>query len=387
MYWNWKWTYRNWFKCGILTLLIQFVLQNLQKLNNSFLPQISVGSILIFALGILILKHMYGIVMWWIKYFDRYHATNVIIDVCGYLTVFSIILSMPLHISEINPDNSNVNNQHNNLNLTPIPTVSISTPFAYKYDSSPKTVNFEYNLHGNNGKISYTVYGGMNDYLRSQPREISYEEGQSPPTDLEFIMKDLNNEEQKPLIDPLIWKIQNITSNKDDQARIAISLVQNINYDWEGFKTGNINGKYPYEVLYTGSGVCSEKSELLAYMLRKLDYGVALLRFNVGAGHDAVGIKCPQPYSYRNSGYCFVESTVPTIITDSSGDYVGLGKLTSVPKILKISDGSSFDSVSEEFNDAVAWNSISNMGKALDEYNYNRWLSLANKYGINTTKN
>jgi hypothetical protein len=226
----------------------------------------------------------------------------------------------------------------------------------------------------------------MNDYLRSQPREIIYNEGQSPPTDIDFIMRDLNNEKQKSFINPLTKRIQNITSNRDDQARIAISIVQNINYDWNGFKTGDINGKYPYEVLYTGSGVCSEKSELLAYMLRELGYGVVIFRFNVES-HDAVGIRCPQSYSYQNSGYCFVESTTPSIITDSSGDYTGVGKLTSTPKELKISDGNSFDSVSEEYNDAITWNSISVMGKVLDEYNYNKWLSLENKYGIETTKN
>jgi hypothetical protein len=183
----------------------------------------------------------------------------------------------------------------------------------------------------------------------------------------------------------LVEEIQNITSNKDDQARIAISLVQNINYDWDGFKSGNTNGKYPYEVLYTCCGVCSEKSELLAYLLRGLGYEVVIFRFETES-HDAVGIKCPQQYSYKDTGYCFVESTSPTIITDSSGDYVGVGKLTTTPEILKICDGNSFEGVSEEYNDAVTWNSIGN-GKVLDEHNYNRWLSLVNKYGIKTTEN
>jgi hypothetical protein len=61
-------------------------------------------------------------------------------------------------------------------------------------------------------------------------------------------------------------------------------------------------------------------------------------------------------------------------------------KLTTVPKILTIYDGNSFDSVSEEYNDAVIWNDISNC-KVLDEYNYNRWLYLINKYGLRITTN
>jgi hypothetical protein len=237
------------------------------------------------------------------------------------------------------------------------------------------------------------VYGGMNDHLKSLPRYIMYERRHSPPTDTDFIMRYLDNEEQKPLLDPLTREIQNITSNKDDQARIAISLIQNLNYDWDSFRSGTIKGKYPYEVLYTGSGVCSEKSDLVAYLLRDLGYGVTIFHFDATGnltGHDAVGIKCPQQYSYRDTGYCFVESTSPCIITDSSGDYMTIGnstaKLTTVPKILKIYDGNSFDSVSEEYNDAVTWNDISNC-KVLDEYNYNRWLYLINKYGLKITTN
>jgi hypothetical protein len=263
-----------------------------------------------------------------------------------------------------------------------------SPAYVSGYRTSPKTVSYLYVLRGNHSQISYTVYGGMNDHLRSQPRYIVYSLEQSPPTDIDFIMKDLNNKEQKPFIDPLVKEIENITSNKDDQAIIAISLVQNIDYDSEGLKSGNIKGKYPYEVLYTGCGVCSEKSELLAYMLRELGYDVVIFRFEAET-HDAVEIKCPYQYSYMDTGYCFVESTSPSIITYSSGDYAVVGnsttKLTSTPKKLKICNGNSFCSVSEEYDDALTWSGIGT-GKVLDEATYNKWLSLVNKYGIKTTK-
>ena len=270
--------------------------------------------------------------------------------------------------------------------ISPIPTSTPTpTPFIEKYNTNPKMVNYNYNLQGTKGQIPYTVYGGINDYLKSQPRGISYYQGESPPTDIDYIIKHLDNKEQKEFIDPLIYKIQNITSNKDDQARIAISFVQNINYDWQGFETGILTSKYPYEVLYTNSGVCGEKTELLAYMLREIGYEVAIFRFDIES-HDAIGIKCPQQYSYRNSGYCFVESTLPSIITDSGANYIGVGQLKSEPKILEISDGSSFDSVSEEYNDAVTLNKIYKMGSVLDENNYNKWSSLVNKYGIKTSE-
>lgn len=252
-----------------------------------------------------------------------------------------------------------------------------------KYMTNPKNVNFEYILRGQHSTIPHTVYGGLNTYLSSLQREIYYSQGQAPPTDIDFLMRSLNEDKQRPMVNLLVEKIRSITSNRDDQARIAISLVQNIPYDYKGLNTGNINGKYPYEVMYTESGVCSEKAQLLVYLLRELGYGVAILRFNV-ENHDAIGIKCQQPYSFQNTGYCFVESTSPSIITDSSGDYVGAGKLESTPKVLKVSDGNSLDSVSEEYNDAVTFNTILGMGQVLDKYNYDKWFSLVNKYGMPT---
>jgi hypothetical protein len=138
------------------------------------------------------------------------------------------------------------------------------------------------------------------------------------------------------------------------------------------------------------------KSLLLAYLLRELGYGVVLFEFK-SENHMAVGIKSPSQYSYRNSGYAFIEPTAPTIITDSQGDYVGAGKLTSTPQIFQISDGNSMTSISEEYDDARTFHQVYNQitqihntyGNVLDQYQYSRWLSLdnqwrslVNKYGI-----
>ena len=250
-----------------------------------------------------------------------------------------------------------------------------------KYMTNPKEIKLDYLLRGQHWQITYNVYGGMSNYLSDLPRSMSYSSGQAPPTSKDFVMRNLNNEKQKEFLDPLVKGIKDATSNKDDQARIAISVVQNIPYDYIGLDTGNINGKYPYEVLYTESGVCSEKAGLLAYLLRELGYGVVIFRFSV-ENHDAVGIKCPSQYSYRNSEYCFIESTTPDIITYSDGTYVGAGKLTSTPEIITISDGYSFDSVSEEYEDAQEYKNILNMGRVLSQDYYNRWVSIVNKYGI-----
>lgn len=440
MYWDWRKAIGGMFRIGAVLLIFSFVVQNLTLLNKLSLVQLPVGSLLLLILVAVILHNIYRTFKWYFTWsrngIKAGSITNVIIHFCLYAVVFFVTLSIPAptllssdlpavpqqvtadNITPDKPDNITAipgSNTMGYYNRTVQHSMSTDTgksgsynpardeadrshtvmvedssrEYALRYMTSPKTVNYEYVLRGIHSQIPHTVYGGMNDHLRSQPRYIVYNTNQESPKAIDFIMKDLDNEEQKPLMNLLVKEIENITPNKDDQARIAVSMVQNIDYDSEGLRTGGVKGKYPYEVLYTGCGVCSEKSILLAYILRELGYGVVIFHFKTEK-HDAVGIKCPPQYSYRNTGYCFVETTSPSIMTCSSGDYVVAGnsttKLNSMPEKLRICDGDSFDSVYEEYNDALTWDSIGT-GKVLDEETYNIWLSLVNKYGIKTTKN
>jgi hypothetical protein len=233
----------------------------------------------------------------------------------------------------------------------------------------------------------------MNDYLSTIPRIPYYEE--------ESIISNINNSMQRDFIISLVEKIKKLTNNSDDQARIAISLVQNIPYNYNFSDWGN---RYAYQVLYDDIGVCGEKSRLLVFLLKELGYGSALIDYDLSFyAHEAVGIKCPLKYSYKNSSYCFIESTAPSIITDSNGNYpisnfcsimwttenfkLCTEKLPDEYTLIVTSDGKSFDSVSEEYEDAATWNHLMDVvkGTHLNEYNYRLWKSLVQEYGIKTS--
>lgn len=422
MDWDWKKTLSGMFSLSLTLLSFSFVYQNQILLDQLFLLQIPVGYLLSFVFGILISHHIYRTLKWYYKCFKtKRYRINMVVHFCLYLTVFSISLSIPMALGTILPSLEGIlqNNSHSNLtqitteqptineSLIPVETSTIAeqpselsnvtkavTPDNNKvvdttsFMTAPKTVDYGYVLRGMHGHMLYTVYGGLNNYLKGLPRYIIYAVGTKPPTDKDFIMKNLNNEDQKQFLDPLIDEIKSITPNKDDQARIAISFVQNINYDKESITSGITTNKYPYEVLYTGCGVCEEKSELLAYLLRGLGYEVVIFTFKAEQ-HAAIGIKCPQKYSYRDTGYCFVETDKPSILADSSGEYFGvgnvnIGKLTSMPTVVKICGGNSFDSVSEEYNDAITYNRIIGTGnKVLSQSDYEKWKWLTSKYGLN----
>lgn len=246
-----------------------------------------------------------------------------------------------------------------------------------------KVVSLRFTFNSKPWIINYTVYKGINDYLASLPREIEYYDS-IPPTTKDFIMSDINQTEQREFLLPLVTSIEKITQNKDDQARIAISIVQNIPYDWVGVNTSHLTSKYPYEVLYTTKGVCGEKSNLLIFLLRELGFGVVAFEFE-HENHRAVGVKSPFEYCYNGTGYCFVETASLTIITDSEENYVKVGKLTSC-SIITISTGLSFEGVSEEYKDAKEYIRLNKLsvasGGTLSQEDYNKWCEIVTKYGI-----
>ena len=282
------------------------------------------------------------------------------------------------------------NQQLNLYTLTPITTTPAFTPVPTtikNYETGLTSRSFTYVLRGQTAIVTANLYSGVyNDLKSTEPSFYGdYRE---------YYLKYLDNPVQKKYLADLVSSIKSRTSNKDDQARIAINLVQQIPYDYEQYYESESSSaadsrrtRSPYETLYDNKGVCGEKSLLLAYLLRDLGYGVVLFSFSTEK-HMAVGIKSSDQYAYRNSGYSFVESTTPTIVTDSDGEYVGAGKLTSTPQVIHISDGNSFVSISEEYDDARAYyqsyNEITEMsnhyGTVVNEYQYNQWMSLYNQW-------
>ena len=157
------------------------------------------------------------------------------------------------------------------VNITEIDGDSCISP----YQTNSKEVSLEYVLRGERSYISLIVYEDMANYLFDLPDFISYSE-EERASRLDFKLRNIDEENQRILLMPLIIKIQNLADNKIDQARMAISLVQHIPFEGsnELITLGNnsVNySRYPYEVLYDDNGNCEEKSQLLAFLLRELN--------------------------------------------------------------------------------------------------------------------
>jgi hypothetical protein len=198
-----------------------------------------------------------------------------------------------------------------------------------EYSTYPKNITLKYNLEEDTYYLDFVVYRGLIDYLSSLQEFINKKNLSRE----DIILRNINEPLQREYLLPLVKKIQNIAEGKE-QAKIAISLVQNIPY---GLSLENasildqvLSSKYPYRTLYSNKGVCGEKSELLAFLLKELGYGVVIFYFPE-ENHESVGIKCSFINDFQNTGYCFIETTTSL-----------KAELSSESEIIFISDGKKF---------------------------------------------
>jgi len=257
-----------------------------------------------------------------------------------------------------------------------------------KYQINPKNITLKYILRGEENEIDFVIYKGMVDYISNISKTISYSKDEKPLR-RDFKLKKINEEEQRELLLPLLTKIQNIAEDKKDQMRIAISIVQNIPYGESKknitIKSNQINySRYPYEVLYDMKGACEGRSELLAFLLKEMGYGVVLFYYPLD-NHEVVGIKCPVKYSLDNTGYCFVETTGPSIISNDQVVYIGWGKLSSEPEMILISEGDSLGKNLYEYKDSKYLIWVSEIIEKEGELNFFQYKILGylrKKYGL-----
>jgi hypothetical protein len=256
-----------------------------------------------------------------------------------------------------------------------------------RYQISPKNISLKYVLHGKKGRINFVVYDGMIDYISQLPKSIYYS-NEEKPSRQDFKLKKINEKEQRELLLPLVVEIQNIAEDKNDRVRIAVSIVQQIPYG-ESIKniTLGINqinySRYAYEVLYDNQGACEGKSELLAFLLKEMGYSVVLFYYPL-ENHEVVGIKCPDKYSLKDTGYCFIETTGPSIISNDQEYYSEWGKLSSNPEVIFISEGNSLDYLYEykDAKDFIKLNDLVENEGELNIFRHLKWESLKEKYGL-----
>ena len=304
-----------------------------------------------------------------------YGVIIFVVAVVGLVFLYQVLPSLSIPSPAISPPaiTSEVPDLSSPSFTTQSPTPLPTTLSDADYRQSPKTTSFSYVIDGNRRFMSFTTYGGLSDYFSKKSHSYHYDPETGVIVDL------LENEVQNENMRPLIEMIRKQSDTSDDQAKIAISLVQRIPFNGNKYSRTATDWYYPYETVHNNKGSAADKSVLLAYLLNELGFETVLFEFS---NHIVVGVKSSSKYAFYDTGYAFIETTRPTIITYEPDTSYGGFSISQNPRIIHLSGGKRVLDVSAEYGDAMRMKQLEEMGGSLNQ-SYRAELSkISDKYDL-----
>jgi hypothetical protein len=136
-----------------------------------------------------------------------------------------------------------------------------------------------------------------------------------------------------PLAERLLERLRAIRSarglNSDEYLEFVVSAVQAIPY---GVPDAEV--AFPAEVLTGGTGVCSDKSLLLAGLLLAEGYDTVVWIFPT-QWHTAVGVASDGAV-FLDSGYAFIETTSPAFVGQVAQPLQARGPVAAPPQEIRV---------------------------------------------------
>jgi|GEM_PF-6627316 len=212
-----------------------------------------------------------------------------------------------------------------------------------------KSFAFEYGT--DSVTTTMTLDSALRQRYQSAPHSYTYQGNALPANWREdYYRMFIQHPDDNTVIEALIRQLKSLhpgIGSGDGLAEMAIAFVQgSITYDWNTYH--NIDKsqiRYPYETLLDGTGVCADKTILLARILDELGYQIAIFTFDK-ANHMALGVKVPAGHDNFRSGYAFVESTNYAPVGRIPDNYVGGLKLDRRPNVVPLNQsGKTFEKI------------------------------------------
>lgn len=196
------------------------------------------------------------------------------------------------------------------------------------------------------------------------------------------VQKATTNKYQDDMLGNYFWGEIGQVVQGDDQARVAISIVKNLpsRGTFEERAVGPYQFQYPYVSFgYTSSGVCSDRSLALAWLLSRLNYDSAILWFNGGpyGSHmaPAVRVNDSAPYNFQKTGYAILEISDPAVPTQAAA--VDSGSVT----VIKVGNGDKTMNLDKEWKDGQRWSWLLNHYHDLNQSQQREFSALVSYYG------
>lgn len=148
----------------------------------------------------------------------------------------------------------------------------------------------------------------------------------------------VNEEHQLPFIDNLLDRLRTVRDERgldaDRYAELLTVYVQSIPYRTDPV---DLQPKFPVETFVDNAGDCDDKALLLASLLSREGYDVAILLFEPEK-HVSLGIRSAE-IPYLETGYAFTETTTQAFIGMVPDEFADGVTLESTPRVLRINSG------------------------------------------------
>ncbi|MBP2146842.1 hypothetical protein J2129_002296 [Methanofollis sp. W23] len=183
--------------------------------------------------------------------------------------------------------------------------------------------------------VDAAVYSGARE---GQKNAVLYEEIADEVWMAEYYRAFLDDPHQEDLYAGLLTAFREVgDENRLDSDRyleMIVAFVQAIPYQVHPPDTPP---KFPVETVAERKGDCDDKSLLLAALLSRDEYDVALFNF-ADDGHMAVGI-ASDDVTYGETGYAYIETTDSGFVGAVPGTLAGGVTLSGEPQVIRIGNG------------------------------------------------
>ena len=214
----------------------------------------------------------------------------------NYLATITIVLVCIVLLTNCTNSTTTTDLQSSEKNIISDDEITIDLTKTYKFDLDKSTFEL---------KLSFSER--LEQYFEAEPKTFKYQ-GYAPPSNWEQTYYDmfLENPNDEKILQQIIEELK---SKEGNLVELLIAFIQGgLTYDWDSYYSINADLKYPYETLYHGKGVCSDKTLILGKLLIKLDYDICFFAFPK-ANHIAIGLKVPTGYGDFGTDYAFIETT------------------------------------------------------------------------------
>lgn len=148
----------------------------------------------------------------------------------------------------------------------------------------------------------------------------------------------IEEEHQEGFYDALLAELRHVRDERsldeDRYAELLTVFAQSIAYKTD---PEDLEPKFPVETFVEGAGDCDDKTLLLAGLLSREGYDVAIFLFEPEK-HVALGIRCEE-IDYRGTGYAYTETTAEGFIGMVPQEFAGGIELQSKPRVFEVGSG------------------------------------------------